>query len=143
MTRKKTKRAGMKRRPILPKLDISTDQPIFGLPPPVSDMQKYTREKMLRKNQRDNRFRNTDKTRMRGSLLELKMAPLRSMLYGVKGNLDDSTINLLPQKIKHSKKYNTVRREYERELKKKRVKAAKRKRSRKNKKRKKYLTRKN
>lgn len=101
------KRADMKRRP---RLVIPSEQPIFGQAAPVSDMQKYTQEELLRSLQRNNPYRNTDKTFMRGNINELKMAYLRSMLHGVKGNLDDSNINLFPEKIKHSKKYNTVRR---------------------------------
>ena len=51
--------------------------------------------------QRKNPYRNTDKTFMRGSLIEDHyMAPIRNSLRTIRGNLTDEDLHILPQRAR-------------------------------------------
>ena len=56
--------------------------------------------------QRKNPYRNTDKTFMRGSLIEDHyMAPIRNSLRAIRGNLTDDDLHILPQRARLAKSF--------------------------------------
>ena len=56
--------------------------------------------------QRNNPYRNTDKTFMRGTLIEDHyMAPIRSSLRSIRGNLTDEDLHILPQRARLAKSF--------------------------------------
>tara|TARA_A100001015_G_scaffold118201_1_gene131079 strand:+ start:48 stop:500 length:453 start_codon:yes stop_codon:yes gene_type:complete len=56
--------------------------------------------------QRNNPYRNTDKTFMRGSLIEdYYMAPIRNSLRAIRGNLTDEDLHILPQRARFAKSF--------------------------------------
>ena len=59
--------------------------------------------------QRNNPYRNTDKTFMRGTLIEDRyMAPIRSSLRAIRGNLTDEDLHILPQRARLAKSFKKV-----------------------------------
>lgn len=56
--------------------------------------------------QRNNPYRNTDKTFMRGTLIENRyMAPIRNSLRAIRGNLTDEDLHILPQRARLAKSF--------------------------------------
>ena len=101
MARKRSKRAGMQRRPTLLRPSSSTRMPVPGLHRRHIHAQS--------KPQRNNPYRSTDKSFMRGSLKDHKLAPIRASLKALKGNLKDTELHYLPQRARLAKSFKKNR----------------------------------
>jgi hypothetical protein len=98
MPKKKSKRAGMKSGPRLVK--PSRNERI--LVPGLHRRHIHTQSRP----QRNNPYRNTDKTFMRGTLREdYYMAPIRNSLRAIRGNLTDEDLHILPQRARFAKSF--------------------------------------
>ena len=96
--KRKSKRAGMKKTPRLVKPSRSERILVPGL----HRRHIHTQSRP----QRNNPYRNTDKTFMRGTLREDHyMAPIRNSLRAIRGNLTDEDLHILPQRARLAKSF--------------------------------------
>lgn len=96
--KRKTKRAGMESGPRLVKPSRSERILVPGL------RRRHIHSQS--RPQRNNPYRNTDKTFMRGTLIENRyMAPIRNSLRAIRGNLTDEDLHILPQRARLAKSF--------------------------------------